>query len=180
MLSANPGRNRWATTGAERDESSGMKLQSLRRHAVRIGNIITTRHTHIIAQHLIGYFSLGWVMWITSYLKLCTGGDRIWGGTDKKKKIPHECSLNCDIEHVPSMDVYFLFVFCVFPRRPSSGNESRIVCRYIILTEIIELHRADHAETLTAVFGSEVGRTLSHSSTNWLLLGGRKTDGDLQ
>lgn len=59
MLSANPARNRWATTGAERDESSGMKLQSLRRHAVRIGNIITTHHTHIIAQHLVGSFNLG-------------------------------------------------------------------------------------------------------------------------
>jgi len=85
MRSANPARNRWATTGAERDESSGMKLQSLRRHAVRIGNIITTRHTHIIAQHLVGFFSLGWVMWITSYLKPCTGGDRIRVRTEKNK-----------------------------------------------------------------------------------------------
>lgn len=87
-------------------------------------------------------------------------------GNGQKKKIPHECLLNCDIERVPSMDVYFLFVFCVFPRGPSSGNESQIVCRYIILTEIIELHRADHAETLIAVFGSEIGRTLSRSSTS--------------
>jgi len=55
MRSANSARNHWVTTGAKRDESSGMKLlQSLRRHAVRIGNFITTHHTHIIAQHLVG------------------------------------------------------------------------------------------------------------------------------
>jgi len=63
MRLANSARNRWATTGASRDESDGLELQSLRRrHAVRIGNIIiiiTTCLTHIIlAKHLVESFGL--------------------------------------------------------------------------------------------------------------------------